>query len=95
MFFPCLAHCSINASVTSSTEATKSKTVVVMEKEKMYLQLNQFAKVVSYILVSFTCLKEPSLIFCVYSAEYSNYDSHEGNGNGKRSRGCPDDWQRS
>ncbi|XP_030543868.1 DNA-directed RNA polymerase III subunit 2 isoform X1 [Rhodamnia argentea] len=41
----------INASVTSSTEATKSKTVVVMEKEKMYLQLNQFAKNIPIMIV--------------------------------------------
>lgn len=32
----------INASVTSSTEATKSKTVIKMENEKIYLQLNIF-----------------------------------------------------
>ncbi|XP_010043725.2 DNA-directed RNA polymerase III subunit 2 [Eucalyptus grandis] len=41
----------INASVTSSTEATKSKTVVVMEKGKMYLQLNQFAKNIPIMIV--------------------------------------------
>lgn len=33
---------SINASVTSSTEERKSKTVILMEKGKMYLHLNQF-----------------------------------------------------
>lgn len=32
----------VNASVTSSTEATKSKTVIKMENEKIYLQLNIF-----------------------------------------------------
>ncbi|XP_056172452.1 DNA-directed RNA polymerase III subunit 2 isoform X3 [Syzygium oleosum] len=41
----------INASVTSSTEVTKSKTVVVMEKGKMYLQLNQFAKNIPIMIV--------------------------------------------
>lgn len=35
---------SITASVTSSTEKIKTKTVIVMEKEKMWLQLNQFPK---------------------------------------------------
>ncbi|XP_024024074.1 DNA-directed RNA polymerase III subunit 2 [Morus notabilis] len=33
----------INASVTSSSEAIKSKTVIQMEKEKLYLMLNQFS----------------------------------------------------
>jgi DNA-directed RNA polymerase III subunit RPC2 len=32
------------ASVTSSTHEIKSKTVIFMEKEKIYLQLNQFTK---------------------------------------------------
>lgn len=32
----------VQASVTSSTEKTKSKTVIKMEKEKVYLELNQF-----------------------------------------------------
>ncbi|GAV62441.1 RNA_pol_Rpb2_6 domain-containing protein/RNA_pol_Rpb2_2 domain-containing protein/RNA_pol_Rpb2_1 domain-containing protein/RNA_pol_Rpb2_3 domain-containing protein/RNA_pol_Rpb2_4 domain-containing protein/RNA_pol_Rpb2_5 domain-containing protein, partial [Cephalotus follicularis] len=41
----------INASVTSSTEATKSKTVIVMEKGKMYLSLNQFSKQVPIMVV--------------------------------------------
>ncbi|KAF9667245.1 hypothetical protein SADUNF_Sadunf15G0002400 [Salix dunnii] len=41
----------INASVTSSTEATKSKTVILMEKEKMYLCLNQFAKKIPIMVV--------------------------------------------
>jgi len=35
---------SINASVTSSTEMTKSKTVIQMEKEKIYLFLHRFVK---------------------------------------------------
>lgn len=35
---------SVQASVMSSTEARKSKTVIVMEKEKIYLSLNQFDK---------------------------------------------------
>ncbi|CAH2046368.1 unnamed protein product, partial [Thlaspi arvense] len=34
----------INASVTSSTEMVKSKTVIQMEKEKIYLFLHQFVK---------------------------------------------------
>lgn len=33
----------INASVTSSTEERKSKTVILMDKGKMYLHLNQFS----------------------------------------------------
>ncbi|OAY53344.1 DNA-directed RNA polymerase III subunit 2 [Manihot esculenta] len=41
----------INASVTSSTEATKSKTVIQMEKEKIYLCLNQFAKKIPIMVV--------------------------------------------
>jgi len=32
------------ASVTSSTHEIKSKTVITMDKEKIYLQLNQFMK---------------------------------------------------
>ena len=45
---------SINASVTSSTESTKSKTVIVMEKEKIWLQLNQFTSKV-FMLTTFFC----------------------------------------
>ncbi|GMI70063.1 nuclear RNA polymerase C2 [Hibiscus trionum] len=41
----------INASVTSSSEATKSKTIVQMEKEKIYLLLNQFAKKIPIMVV--------------------------------------------
>ncbi|KAJ8774049.1 hypothetical protein K2173_009480 [Erythroxylum novogranatense] len=41
----------ITASVTSSTEATKSKTVIQMEKEKMYLCLNQFTKKIPIMIV--------------------------------------------
>ncbi|XP_052171980.1 DNA-directed RNA polymerase III subunit 2 isoform X2 [Diospyros lotus] len=41
----------IQASVTSSTEATKSKTVIKMEKEKIYLYLNQFATKVPIMVV--------------------------------------------
>ncbi|KAJ7949400.1 DNA-directed RNA polymerase subunit beta [Quillaja saponaria] len=41
----------INASVTSSTEATKSKTVILMKKEKIWLQLNQFPKEVPIMVV--------------------------------------------
>ncbi|KAL9241333.1 hypothetical protein vseg_015456 [Gypsophila vaccaria] len=39
------------ASVTSSTAALRSKTVIVMEKEKIYLQLNQFQTKVPMIVV--------------------------------------------
>uniref|UniRef100_A0A0E0D1W6 DNA-directed RNA polymerase subunit beta n=1 Tax=Oryza meridionalis TaxID=40149 RepID=A0A0E0D1W6_9ORYZ len=39
------------ASVTSSTHEIKSKTVIFMEKEKIYLQLNQFTKPIPIIVV--------------------------------------------
>lgn len=41
----------VQASVMSSTEATKSKTVILMEKEKIYLNLNQFATKVPIMVV--------------------------------------------
>lgn len=41
----------VQASVMSSTEATKSKTVIKMEKEKIYLYLNQFANKVPIMVV--------------------------------------------
>ncbi|KAH9752402.1 DNA-directed RNA polymerase III subunit 2 [Citrus sinensis] len=41
----------INASVTSSTETVKSKTVIQMEKGKMYLLLNQFVKKIPIMVV--------------------------------------------
>ncbi|KAA8519298.1 hypothetical protein F0562_013554 [Nyssa sinensis] len=41
----------IQASVMSSTEATKSKTVIRMEKEKIYLYLNQFTPKVPIMAV--------------------------------------------
>ncbi|XP_039135098.1 DNA-directed RNA polymerase III subunit 2 [Dioscorea cayenensis subsp. rotundata] len=41
----------VTASVTSSTHETKSKTVFFMEKEKIYLQLNQFAKPIPILVV--------------------------------------------
>ncbi|KAI4323589.1 hypothetical protein L6164_023183 [Bauhinia variegata] len=41
----------IAASVTSSTESIKSKTVIMMEKEKMWLQLNQFPNKVPLMVV--------------------------------------------
>ncbi|EOA12810.1 hypothetical protein CARUB_v10025768mg [Capsella rubella] len=41
----------INASVTSSTEMTKSKTVIQMEKERIYLFLHQFVKKIPIIIV--------------------------------------------
>ncbi|KAF9596989.1 hypothetical protein IFM89_014703 [Coptis chinensis] len=39
------------ASVTSSTEVTKSKTNLIMDKEKIYLELNAFEKVVPIMVV--------------------------------------------
>ncbi|GMI73184.1 nuclear RNA polymerase C2 [Hibiscus trionum] len=41
----------INASVTSSSEATKSKTIIQIEREKIYLLLNQFAKKIPIIVI--------------------------------------------
>ncbi|TVU29093.1 hypothetical protein EJB05_20641 [Eragrostis curvula] len=41
----------VNASVTSSTHEIKSKTVIVMDKEKIYLSLNQFSKMIPIIVV--------------------------------------------
>ncbi|TKY68401.1 DNA-directed RNA polymerase III subunit RPC2 [Spatholobus suberectus] len=41
----------ITASVTSSTEKIKTKTVIVMENEKLWLQLNQFPKKVPLMVV--------------------------------------------
>ncbi|KAK3187779.1 hypothetical protein Dsin_027340 [Dipteronia sinensis] len=41
----------INASVTSSTELVKSKTVIQMEKGKVYLILNQFEKKIPIMVV--------------------------------------------
>ncbi|KAK7314087.1 hypothetical protein VNO77_39297 [Canavalia gladiata] len=41
----------IAASVTSSTEKIKTKTIIVMEKEKLWLQLNQFPKQVPLMVV--------------------------------------------
>ncbi|XP_073024708.1 DNA-directed RNA polymerase III subunit 2 isoform X1 [Primulina eburnea] len=41
----------VQASVTSSTETTKSKTVIKMEKEKIYLYLNQFTTKVPIMVV--------------------------------------------
>ncbi|KAI3843089.1 hypothetical protein MKX03_018344 [Papaver bracteatum] len=39
------------ASVTSSTEKIKSKTVILMDKDRIYLQLNQFSKKVPIMVV--------------------------------------------
>ncbi|OEL36735.1 DNA-directed RNA polymerase III subunit 2 [Dichanthelium oligosanthes] len=39
------------ASVTSSTHEIKSKTVITLDKEKIYLQLNQFTKPIPIIVV--------------------------------------------
>ncbi|KAK1273848.1 DNA-directed RNA polymerase II subunit RPB2 [Acorus gramineus] len=41
----------IMASVTSSTAETKTKTVIFMEKEKIYLQLNQLKKKVPIVVI--------------------------------------------
>ncbi|XVF24522.1 hypothetical protein REPUB_Repub13aG0135400 [Reevesia pubescens] len=41
----------INASVTSSSEVTKSKTVIQMEKDRIYLLLNQFVKKIPIMVV--------------------------------------------
>lgn len=41
----------VTASVTSSTHDRKSKTVIVMEKEKIYLQLNQFTKLIPIMVI--------------------------------------------
>ncbi|XP_065631564.1 DNA-directed RNA polymerase III subunit 2, partial [Quercus suber] len=41
----------INASVTSSTEDRKSKTVILMEKGKMYLHLNMFSEKIPIMVV--------------------------------------------
>ncbi|KAL5178556.1 DNA-directed RNA polymerase III subunit 2 [Glycine soja] len=41
----------ITASVTSSTEKIKTKTVIVMENEKLWLQLNKFPKKVPLMVV--------------------------------------------
>lgn len=41
----------IQASVVSSTETTKSKTVIVMVKERIYPSLNQFATKVPIMVV--------------------------------------------
>ncbi|MQL75735.1 hypothetical protein Taro_008122, partial [Colocasia esculenta] len=41
----------VTASVTCSTHETKSKTVFFMEKEKIYLQLNQFNKPIPVMVI--------------------------------------------
>lgn len=41
----------VTASVTSSTHETKSKTVFFMEKDKIYLQLNQFSKPIPIMII--------------------------------------------
>uniref|UniRef100_A0A453NIC1 DNA-directed RNA polymerase n=1 Tax=Aegilops tauschii subsp. strangulata TaxID=200361 RepID=A0A453NIC1_AEGTS len=41
----------VTASVTSSTHEVKSKTVICMDKEKIYLHLNQFTKPIPIIVV--------------------------------------------
>ncbi|CAL9153212.1 unnamed protein product [Musa hybrid cultivar] len=41
----------VTASVTSSTHETKSKTVFFMDKDKIYLQLNQFSKPIPIMVI--------------------------------------------
>lgn len=41
----------VTASVTSSTHETKSKTVFFMDKDKIYLQLNQFSKPIPIMII--------------------------------------------
>ncbi|KAI0527193.1 hypothetical protein KFK09_002792 [Dendrobium nobile] len=41
----------VNASVTSSTHETKTKTVFFIDKDKIYLQLNQFSKPISIMII--------------------------------------------
>lgn len=41
----------VNASVTSSTHETKTKTVFFMDKDKIYLQLNQFSKPIPIMMI--------------------------------------------
>ncbi|XP_043723614.1 DNA-directed RNA polymerase III subunit 2 [Telopea speciosissima] len=41
----------LNASITSSTESTKSLTVILMDKEKIYLHLNAFTKQVPIMVI--------------------------------------------
>jgi hypothetical protein len=48
------------ASVTSSTHEIKSKTVITLDKEKIYLQLNQFTKPV-FIANPISLLSTPSI----------------------------------
>lgn len=93
----------------SSTEARKSKTVIVMEKEKIYLSLNQFEKKVSILKLSFlpylvlqskflhmlfvTNLKKSYRICWAFLGAY--YGGYEGYGYGERPRGCADAWKGS
>ncbi|KAJ4966765.1 hypothetical protein NE237_018614 [Protea cynaroides] len=41
----------LNASITSSTESTKSQTVILMDKEKIYVHLNAFTKQVPIMVI--------------------------------------------
>ena len=76
---------SVSASVTSSTHERKSKTVIVMEKERIYLQLNQFTKLVScwnlHFLWEFPMTK--FVYFIVVGFADSYYGNHEGYGYGE------------
>lgn len=91
-------HFSVQASVTSSSETRKSKTVIRIEKEKIYLHLNGFTSKVG-ITLWMLHLKYLDLIDCCTSYFLiiivgSHYDSPESYGYGKWSGGCPDDWKR-
>lgn len=98
---------SVQASVMSSTEATKSKTVILMEKEKIYLNLNQFATKVSFpgksflfSLCNFNLLHTYISIILplkrrgpIFVGSY--YGGYESYGYGEWSRGCANAWKRS
>lgn len=96
----CFFSLSVQASVTSSTETTKSKTVIKMEKEKIYLYLNQFTTKVDMsfksFLLSFFSYVSCHLFHSVVALSFigSYYGSNESYGYGERSRGCPDGWKR-
>lgn len=95
---------SINASVTSSSEAIKSKTIIQMENEKLYLMLNLFSTKKVFTIFFYLCLcffvsYNPSLIsvmftFLIFSLD-SYYGGHEGHGNGEWSRSNTNAWKRS
>lgn len=87
---------SINASVTSSTEMTKSKTVIQMEKEKIYLFLHQFVKKVSRPSLNVVDLSALDSIgwACDFVID-SNYNRLKSYGNGERPRNRTNGWKGS